>query len=293
MKRLRHIIKLVGRNTKKIIKEAFKFALMVSLIFLIWSYSFSLIARQDDLKKISGLSLDDLSALLFGASSIALFMVSIVLAILTIFGWQAIIRGEIKQEVSRTTDRKIQQVEHEMRGRVLNALGYMVGEMWPQEKGKLEEAVVLLRQGYDEYLSKVEGPARFLGLNNLLYYSLLYYSCVPPKREEVRYMLKNARILLDKGLENDSIYPQLTASRVILEYSNHPHDMERIGDILRELKDDPRLSNAQQKELELLNQLAGGPSSEDKEGEKAEVQGDRKAERKAQNQKGKRPPTRI
>lgn len=234
--------------------EILKFSLMVCIIFFVWSRSVSIMLDYGALKKLSGLSVSDLSALLFGASSIALFMVSVVLAGLTIFGWQAIIRGEIKKEVSRATEKRIQQLEHEMRGRVLNAMGYMVGETWPKEKAKLKVAVELLKQGYDEYLSKVEGPARFLGLNNLVYYSFLYYSCVrdeaPLSKEIVKDMLKNAQLLLKKSLEHDAINVQLTAGRVILEYSTKDEDKRRVEEVLKDLVGDKRLPEDRKKELE-------------------------------------------
>jgi hypothetical protein len=211
--------------------------LYLTLIFFIWCLSFFLITQSHP-APIGDIG--DIATLLFGAVSIALFLFSLLIGVLAIFGFQAIeryIRERVGISVTAAeiaTNKKLKTLEYELRGRVDSALGYMLGEMGlepgaltpedPERLGRLEEAVAHCKQGY-ELLKEVGGPAEFTGLNNLI-----FYSCVYGKGVNRDFLLARARDLrreAQKHVGQGASNVILTACRAILQYGS---DAQEIRD---------------------------------------------------------------
>jgi hypothetical protein len=206
----------------------------ISLIVLIWSTSIYLVRQSD----VSGIERNqDLGNLLFGASSIALFIFSILIAILALVGWQSIMSA-VRDVAKETATSMNKPLENELRGRVFSGLGYMLGEMSlrpgslePIDKEKLEDAIQLCQQGYDSLKKTgINGPQEILGLNNLVYYGSL-----SEDRSRSEFWLDSARRLMKLGQEHDVVNLQLTACRAILQYSAKIYERRHACTLLEQL----------------------------------------------------------
>jgi uncharacterized membrane protein len=157
----------------------------------------------------------DLATLLFGAASIALIILSLVLSLLGIVGWSHI-RQSIREDVEKASSEAnrdlkeesakvnkqvrdeavkdiqdlkedIGRLDAEMRGRNLTLFGYMLGKMaLKPDKPELDhDKAELLRDAVDtcqsafDLLERTGGPAEFLALNNLVFHASIYASTNP------------------------------------------------------------------------------------------------------------------
>lgn len=235
--------------------EIVRILLSVSVVVWLWFHAVNAISYSD-LAALVGLSLSDLSALLFGASSVALIAVSLIIAFLAILGWKTI-QEIITQNVIAATDKKVRELEIETRGRVVAALGYMVGEMSTDpdtlealagSKYRLAEAIKLCEKGYN-LLGKLDDDAgKYFALNNLL-----FFSCVDRERSRSRvdFLLGKACELLRVGQERDVINLQLTACRVILRFSEDEEEVRRAGEVVSKLLVHPEISDKENSEARL------------------------------------------
>jgi hypothetical protein len=202
---------------------------------------------------LSPVSLSDLATVLFGAASIALFVFSIALAGIAIFGWQFIER-QIDERVQKTTASAIERLEIELRGRVNSVMGFMLGatslkrredgSVVVDDRDKLEEGVILLGLGL-RLLKKMEGsPAEFMALNNYVYFSSVLGEGI--QRE---YLLGSARRLKSAAEErNEGPNLLLTYCYTVLKYSRDLKELEEARDTADSVKDHQKLSQAQRKE---------------------------------------------
>jgi hypothetical protein len=231
-----------------------------SAIFLTWAASFWLVSHSLHLSSGGQRPpLSDLATLLFGATSIALFIFSMLIAFLAIFGWRNLqedIREKVRLEASeRIKDlerSRISPLENEAKGRVLTALGYLMGEMSINPKSlevidreRLSEAVRLCREAY-EVLRQMEGPAEYMSLNNLVFYSSLSGDI------HKTVLLKQARDLKNVGQERRSTILLLTACRAILLYGEDNGERQDIFEILSLMKLREGISERERKEAERL-----------------------------------------
>lgn len=198
-----------------------------------------------------------IATVLFGASSLALFIFSLLVAVLAIVGWQSI-KEHISKNVSEEVALKTQSFADEIRGRVATVLGYAIGEMGLQpgtfeadDPDRLAEAVYQCEAGY-KFLKKVGGGAEFLGLNNFIYYKCILSEVSPDKdKDNSAYVLTQARLLRDAGEKHNSPMLQLTAARVFFEYeaATSKERIEAWG-ILRSLAREPTIQQRERKEAE-------------------------------------------
>jgi hypothetical protein len=220
-------------------------AFLWAVVAWIWAWSFSIFTEASaSLKTIPDMG--SLFTALFGASSIALFILSLLVAGLAIVGWQSV-KEYIEERVEKTATDKSRQLdqvirdntqalEKALRGRVATILGYTIGEMSlkpgsfeVQYNDRLSEAVEQCKEGY-KFLKEVGGGAEYLGLNNLVFYTCLLEEGRPKEDEE--WMLASARKLLVAGQEKRSNMLKLTACRVLLEHEASSDEKRRARNIL-------------------------------------------------------------
>jgi hypothetical protein len=216
-----------------------KIVLAVSVTVLAWLGSL-FFANQSNVLALMKNHPADFVTLSFGAASLALFALSILIAILGIFGWQAI-HAYVQERVETATKEKIKIVESELRGRALSIQGYLLGDMSIDRKTlmvkdpeRLDEAVELCVQGFD-VLDEVGGPVRFMGMNNLV-----YYSCVRDGKSQNAKgseLLELARQLQKAAWKYQSANLLLTACRAVLQYGDDEKEKEDYRKILRHLID--------------------------------------------------------
>lgn len=202
------------------------------MVVLIWALAYRLVAGA------APLNLPDfgaLATLLFGASSLALVVYSVLTSVLAFFGWQAI-KDSIRDSVETVTRERLQALEHEMRGRVLSGLGYMIGELStnpetfePTNPERLSMAVDLCERGYRELKRAGEIP-ELNGLNNLVYYQALR-----GLRADGSFLLEKARLLRTRGQELGATHLLLTYCAVVLKYSQDAAERKEAADVVADL----------------------------------------------------------
>ena len=69
----------------------------------------------------------DMVTLLYGSASVALIIISILAAVLALFGWKAL-EDKIVESVQKATAERLDALENELRGRVAAIQGYLIGE---------------------------------------------------------------------------------------------------------------------------------------------------------------------
>lgn len=229
--------------------------LLASLFVLIWVLSIYLAANSNILEK----NASELATIIFGATSVALILFSIFIAVAAVLGWQGI-QNDVRETAKKIAQAEVKPLQDELRGRVLSVLGYTLGEMSmargslvPQDKERLDEAVRLCQQGYN-YLKEVGGPAELMGLNNLVFYSALQGDL---SRSE--FLLKSARRLRDAGQERNAPHLQLTACRVILQFGDS-EEKSKARQVLMDLASKSGIPEQQRKEASL--HLASFPAAE-------------------------------
>jgi hypothetical protein len=194
--------------------------LVVSSVLALWAVAVyavvAALALHTPTKSLP--TLGDMATLLFGASSLALILFSLLIAVAAIVGWQTL-KNEVRKEIEASTHQRIKTLEKELRGRVLTTIGFMIGALHSnpdqleqdEHKDYLSEAVWYCQQGYD-VLKDVRGRGKYMALNNLVYYSCLY-----GKELKGSSLLKEARILKEIGHKYNAPALLLTYCRVILQ----------------------------------------------------------------------------
>lgn len=213
------------------------------VIFLVWVLAIRLVEQSD----VLALPHEQLTTILFGAASLALFVLSIGIGVLAIFGWKSLqdtIRGQVDKEVVR--------LGNELRGRTLSAVGYLAGEMSLKlsdegleiiDKDRLSECIELCRYGY-ENLSLFNGPGKYMALNNLLYYSI-----IDGGGKQDSQLLQGAFELLKVSQERNQINLALTACGAILKFSGDEKQRRTAVELLESYKKNSKLTSKQRNEL--------------------------------------------
>lgn len=233
---------------RHVLLASFKWLLAAGFLALVWASSFYLV-RHSDLGGINRAS--DLATLLFGAAAISIFLFTILLASFAVIGWRSLL-ASAGEAAGRAASDMNQKLGIELRGRMLSYVGYMMGtfsvgeDLFEQRnRDALAEAVRFCQEGYN-LLSKIGGPAEFMSLNNLV-----FYSCVEGDRSRSDFLLKSARRLLDAGQEHNAANLQLTGCRAILQYGQSTEERRKAYEIVAEIATKKNVSERERKEAEL------------------------------------------
>ncbi len=198
--------------------------LMESIIIALLSVSFFAVSLALT-KNIPAANLPDLgglATLFFGVSGVGLVLLSLFVGGIAVFGWQSL-KEDIRAKVEASTRERIDYIGRESRGLMLAAIGFMIGaqhskpdvlEQSEKDKDYLSESVYYCRQAY-KILKDMEGTARYMALNNLI-----YYSCLHGEAEKSDYLLEQAKTLKSVGQEYNFPEFQLTYCRAILQYGD-------------------------------------------------------------------------
>jgi hypothetical protein len=238
------------RTFEEAFTRAAKLFLVSGAVVLIWSAALYFV-RQSDISSYGARSPADLAALLFGASALALFLFSLIISLIAVFGWQAIIlaaRDAALDAVKTMNDPLLV----ELRGRQLAFQGLMLGEfsidpedLTPRDRGKLAEAIGYCQQAYDQ-LKGLGGPIEYMALNNLV-----YYSSIAGERSRSNFLLSSARRLMEVGQEHNQLNLLLTACRVILQYGTDRDEGRRAYEVLTEVARSRAASEKEKREAQL------------------------------------------
>lgn len=256
-------------KTRKNLPTGLRIGLVWSLILFLLAGSFYLVmaALQMGLPAEALPGIGDMATLLFGASSIALIIFSLLFAAVAVMGWQSL-KAEVQKDIEENTEEEVRELEKELRGRVLTAIGFSIGTLHSspdrmeqdEHKDYLSEAVYFCRAGYN-ILKNSKGMAGAMALNNLVYYSCLY-----GEDAKSDFLLKKAQELKAIGQEYSHPDSLLTFCRVILQYSSDLGELKEAQSIARSLLDTAQLTPRQKKEAtfyvaSLATKLVASPST--------------------------------
>jgi hypothetical protein len=216
-----------GRS-KRGIPRLLIIVVVVSLVLLLWASSFYVVMAALRLGVPAGNlpSLGDMATLLFGASSLALILFSLLIGGVAIIGWQSL-KQDVRKEIEAATHERINALELELRGRVLAAIGLMLGVLHSSpdrleqdgQGGYLSEAVQHCEEAY-KLLKGLKGNAKYMALNNFV-----YYSCLSGDTEKRDYLLAQAQVLKRVGQEKDYLEALLTYCRTILQFGTRTEEL--------------------------------------------------------------------
>ncbi len=201
--------------------------------------------------------LNDLAALLFGSASLALFIFSSLITIIAVLGWNNIIKN-VQEKVEASTEKKLQAVALEMRGRSYSNLGLLLGELSQtpgtfsfENSDRLALAVKICQAGYNILKDFSPGP-RLMSLNNLV-----YYRSQKKDRGDYAYLLGKARELRAAGEENKIPCLLLTFCRVVVTFAEEvsESELEDASAILQSLIRKTGLEPSERKEAEYYRDL--------------------------------------
>lgn len=228
----------------------FRAFLAVGTACAIWAVSWYLAVSAPPLK---GVTLGDRADVLFGASSIALMLFSLVIALLALIGWGEL-KSQINEKIEVALERRFKRYDQELRGRILSGLGFMAGEL-SIEPGKLDAvnrdrlamAVELCRAGYRNLQNLGDGP-RFNALNNLV-----FYESILGEEHRGEFLLESARELRSHGSRTDAARLLLTYCRVVLAYAKPGSEDWEQGRMIAESLKKSNLPEYERKEAELYS----------------------------------------
>jgi len=199
----------------------------------------------------------NLSAILFSSAQVSLFVISILIGLLTIVGWQAVER-KIQENVEKATTERLAILEKEVRGRSFAILGYTIAEKsaprdfskpTDEVEARLREAVQYCEQAYN-FLKGTDLPAEYMALNNLL-----TYSCDLHDSQRRGYILECAHRLREAAEEHNSQNLLLTYCRTILEFSLEPKEKGEACLIVNAIRERGGLGEKQKREADHLASL--------------------------------------
>ncbi|MFL6262642.1 MAG: hypothetical protein ACJ76Y_23330 [Thermoanaerobaculia bacterium] len=238
-------------------RAKFYLAVMLVLILLV-GFSAFCIANYVEIPKTGNFG--DLATVLFGAASLALFIISIFLALLAFFGWKSL-QEHIYASAEKAANSRIEPLEKELRGRLFYTLGFAIGELsiehTPEKvksRERLAEAILNCQRGY----SLLEGtgtPAEYAALNNLV-----YYSCLAGDTTRGGFILEKARLLLEAGVKHNSQDLMLTYVRAVIEFGDRLSEIIEARNIAQGILNNPR--SIEQQRVEAKQYLASTRFSE-------------------------------
>ncbi len=195
------------------------FLWMGSALFLM-----KVLSEEPDTRNLAP-SLSDLATVFFGASSLALIIFSLLVAVAALIQWQS-----VETKVQRLTEaaeaalarvdqatqdnenrvssleermkKKLGALEAELRGRVDAVMGTMIGNLnsnptspvqREEDKDYISEAIHYAQRGFDR-LKELDGNGKYMALN-----SLVYYSCLLGSNAKSDLLLEQGKVLRDVG----------------------------------------------------------------------------------------------
>jgi hypothetical protein len=169
----------------------------------------------------------DFESLVFGASSVALIIYSVMIGIVAFFGYDSLKRNTA-DEVQAALRDKMDMLDKELRGRVALVTGLILGiihstpdeQTEEERRGYLAEGVTHCEQAYKD-LSQVNIDTQYTALNNLV-----YYSCALGAGYKREFLLDKAEELRVFSQKIGWIEGLLTYCRAILDLSEDPQKIE-------------------------------------------------------------------
>jgi hypothetical protein len=221
--------------------------LILSIIVLVWVAAIRLTLGVT----VPSGGIGDLASILFGASSLALFLLSFLVAFMSLIGWSAIkeeIRRRVKQEVSRSSE----SISLEAYGQLHSGLGLIFGRLC-RAPGKIEKeredfldfAIFHVRRSVGLF-AEIHGRPYWAAKNNLAFYLALKGDW-----HDKEVALQLAQELRAEHFRVRRIDFLLTYCRVVTEFEDDEAQLRWVNHALLSLGDDPGAGPDQKEEARL------------------------------------------
>jgi len=235
-------------NVEPKIKTALPYVVFVSMVALVLASAWHIFAAAPEVKGLDGkvLSLADRATLLFGTATVALVLVTLLIGIIAIIEWQ-----RLKRTFQQAIDEKLTNLDTRTEGRLSSLLGFALGDLSTEpdqleatNRNRLAYAVSYCQAGYD-LLKKAEEERKptLQALNNLV-----YYSCIYGEPWKSKYLLQQARLLLEAGSEFGSLDFLLTYCRAILRYGEDRKEIDNAISVAESVLSSNKLTDNQKRE---------------------------------------------
>jgi len=159
--------------------------------------------------------------------------------------------------IEKETAKRLERTEKDARGRSFAILGYILGENCMADdfsvvnEERLREAIFHCETAHKE-LKDTDQPAEFMNLINLLE----FYCSLPAKEVNVRFVLQQARRLLEAAQQHDAPNPILTCIRTIFTFSPDDKEKAHVCSLFEEVRHHKKLKEGkQQREVKLIASL--------------------------------------
>ncbi len=225
----------------------------------------------------------ELATIFFGASSLALIIFSLLLAMAAFVQWQSL-KNELRREIelaeaaqertanataenqerlknleitiekrTKALEERVKGLGRELQGRTSAIMGFMIGTLHSspvlpvknEDRDFVSEAIQLCQKGYD-ILKEFDGLGKYMALNNIV-----YYSCLIGVDSKHDFLLAQGLEIRDIGLAYDSIPYLLSFCRVEAKYGADLEELQQALSIGEEILG-RKLSNIQRQEATML-----------------------------------------
>jgi hypothetical protein len=242
----------------------------MSAVLVLWVGSFHVLLwdlthRVPKLPALSQQTFGDLATLLFGTSGIALGVFTLLIGGGALIGWQAI-ENLVQNAAERATRARMGDLERELRGRFLAAIGMLLGLFYARsEKPDQDEEEKAVRADYlaesvqhcwqaYKLLKDTEGNGKYMALNNFLYFSSMQGS-IGTRGGTRGFLLEKAEELRRIGEEKNFWDGLLTYCAVVSIFGDEIRQLRDARDLSLELLDNKELTGRQKKEAALYAAL--------------------------------------
>lgn len=197
--------------------------------------------------------LGDVTALLFGAASVAMFVLSFLVAVAAIFGWQEL-RRTLVDRVAEEMRAAREEMDLEIEARVYAGLSLIVGRLCRDERSLkvnrhdlIDAAILFCRRSVNAF-KKMRNPEieRYAVVRN----NLAFYLALRGSTADAGYALELVDELEEWAPAYEDRSGTLTVCLVALQYAADRGRRETARKVLSEIKADPRSSQHEKKEAE-------------------------------------------
>lgn len=222
----------------------------ISAVLLVWMAMAYLLMLTLSTRPAPGStpSLGDFASVLFGASSFATIIISLIVGAGALIQWQSLkaeVRKVIKaaeaarDESARSTkenSRRVDELERGMRGRLHAIVGLAVGTVHSEDKSYLAEAIHWCQKGYED-LKEVEGNGKYMALNNVVYFSCLLGVESRRERDRLLQQARDIRAIAEGYPDSVWHYPYLlTFCRAVSTYGAEPKELQEAVAIAEDIR---------------------------------------------------------
>lgn len=200
-------------------------------------------------------TLGDIATLMFGAASVAMFVLSFLVAIAAIFGWQGL-RRAIDEKVAMAVKEVRVDVQQEIHARVYAGLALILGRICRTERSLSIERADLLDAAILNCRRSIKSFQELSALDeesyNIVRNNLAFYLALRGQPADSQYALGLGADLQEWALSYENHDATLTLCLATLRFSEDADQRTSALKTLEQIRDDPGASEHEKKEAEKI-----------------------------------------